>query len=185
LKWSAAGERAMIYIQVSELLEKNDAAPAELQDLLVWTAEQTLAEVIARDRDCFVPRNDSEPIPPDADAALLLTDDAQLCELNRSYLGVDAPTDVLAFPGGEIDPETNRYYLGDIIVSVERAAEQALAGGHPLTAELQLLLVHGMLHLCGYDHADPQGKAEMWERQAEILRRLDCPIHGPLPEIET
>ncbi len=165
----------MIHLQVSELLKKNKTAPAELQDLLVRTAEKAL-------RHAGQPRTWGNQ--PDADVALLLTDDAQLRDLNRTYLGVDAPTDVLAFPGGDIDPESERYYLGDVVISVERATEQAQAGGHLLSAELQLLVVHGMLHLCGYDHADPQEKAEMWERQAEILRQLDCPIHGPYPEIE-
>lgn len=108
----------------------------------------------------------------DADLTLVLTDDEQVCELNRLYRGVDAPTDVLAFPAGEPDPETGRLYLGDVILSLPRAAAQAAAGGHPLEAELQLLVVHGVLHLLGHDHAGDEDKARMWAAQAEVLEHL-------------
>jgi probable rRNA maturation factor len=108
----------------------------------------------------------------DGDLAIVLTDDAQLRELNRDYLGIDAPTDVLSFPASETDPETGRRYLGDILISVPRAEEQARAAGHALEAEAQLLAVHGMLHLLGYDHAEDAEKARMWKAQAEVLERL-------------
>jgi probable rRNA maturation factor len=108
----------------------------------------------------------------DGDLTLVLTDDAQLHELNRDYLGIDAPTDVLSFPASETDPETARRYLGDILISIPRAEEQARAAGHALDAEVQLLIVHGTLHLLGYDHAGEDDKARMWKAQAEILERL-------------
>jgi probable rRNA maturation factor len=108
----------------------------------------------------------------DGDLTIVLTDDAQLRELNRDYLGVDAPTDVLSFPASETDPETGRRYLGDILISVPRAEEQARAAGHPLEAEVQLLAVHGTLHLLGHDHAGAAEKARMWKAQAEVLERL-------------
>ncbi len=108
----------------------------------------------------------------DDDLTILLTDDAQLRELNREYLGLDAPTDVLSFPASVTDPETARRYLGDILISVQRAEEQARAAGHALQAEVQLLVVHGTLHLLGYDHAEAGEKARMWNVQAEILERL-------------
>jgi probable rRNA maturation factor len=108
----------------------------------------------------------------DGDVTILLTDDAQLRELNRDYLGIDTPTDVLSFPASETDPETGRRYLGDILISVPRAEEQAHAAGHPLEAEAQLLTVHGILHLLGYDHAGAADKARMWKAQAEVLERL-------------
>jgi probable rRNA maturation factor len=92
--------------------------------------------------------------------------------LNRSYLGIDAPTDVLAFPASELDPETGRRYLGDVLLSLPRAERQAKDAGHGLEAELQLLVVHGVLHLLGYDHASPDEKARMWAAQAEVLGRL-------------
>ena len=109
---------------------------------------------------------------PDADLAIVITDDEQLQELNRDFRDVDSPTDVLSFPASEVDPETGRLYLGDILISIERAGEQATAGGHPLEAELQLLIVHGILHLLGHDHGEPDEKDRMWAAQAEILSRL-------------
>jgi len=108
----------------------------------------------------------------DGDLTIVLTDDAQLHELNRHYLGIDAPTDVLSFPASETDPETARRYLGDILISVPRAEEQACAAGHALEAEVQLLAVHGTLHLLGYDHAEAEEKARMWKAQAEVLKKL-------------
>lgn len=108
----------------------------------------------------------------DGDLTIVLTDNAQLHELNRDYLGIDAPTDVLSFPASETDPESARRYLGDILVSVPRAEEQAQAAGHALQAEVQLLIVHGTLHLLGYDHAGDEDKAQMWKAQAEILEKL-------------
>jgi probable rRNA maturation factor len=108
----------------------------------------------------------------DGDLTIVLTDDVQLHELNREYLGIDAPTDVLSFPASETDPETARRYLGDILISVPRAEEQARAAGHMLEAEVQLLVVHGALHLLGYDHAEAEEKTRMWKAQAEILERL-------------
>jgi len=108
----------------------------------------------------------------EGDLTIVLTDNAQLRDLNRQYLGIDAPTDVLSFPASETDPETARRYLGDIIISVPRAGEQAQAAGHTLEAEVQLLAVHGALHLLDYDHAENEEKARMWKAQAEVLERL-------------
>ena len=121
--------------------------------------------------------------PPQADATIVLGDDEQLHDLNRTYLGIDNSTDVLAFPSGEVDPDTGIMYLGDVIISYPRAVSQASQGGHPIDAELQLLVVHGMLHLCGYDHSSSEEKREMWGFQAEILELLDCPIRSPAHEL--
>jgi probable rRNA maturation factor len=108
----------------------------------------------------------------DGDLTILLTDDVQMQDLNRGYLDVDAPTDVLSFPASETDPETGARYLGDILISVPRADEQARAARHSLEAELQLLTVHGVLHLLGHDHAEAEEKKQMWAAQAEVLVRL-------------
>ncbi len=114
--------------------------------------------------------HESEPL--DAELSIILADDARLHELNLNYLGVAAPTDVLSFPASETDPETGARYIGDILISVPRAQAQAEAAGHPLEAEVQLLVVHGVLHLLGYDHARAKDKARMWKAQAEILKGL-------------
>jgi len=107
-----------------------------------------------------------------SELTIVLTDDARLKELNRDYLGIDAPTDVLSFPASETDPQTGARYIGDILISIPRAQGQATAAGHPLESEVQLLVVHGVLHLLGHDHANPEEKARMWKAQAEILERL-------------
>jgi len=112
------------------------------------------------------------PNSDDPDITIVLTDDRQLHELNRDYLGVDAPTDVLSFPASESDPETGTTYLGDILISIPRATQQAQTAGHPVEAEVQLLVVHGVLHLLGYDHADDEEKAQMWDEQAKVLDKL-------------
>lgn len=106
---------------------------------------------------------------------LAVTDDETLRALNRAYLGIDAPTDVLSF-GGEspdfVNPPDAEVYLGDVVIAYSQAQAQATAAGHPIEAELALLVVHGVLHLLGYDHVHPDDKAMMWERQADILARL-------------
>jgi probable rRNA maturation factor len=108
----------------------------------------------------------------DSELSIVLTDDARLQELNRDYLGIDAPTDVLSFPASETDPETGARYIGDILISMPRAQSQADAAGHPVESEVQLLVVHGVLHLLGHDHGEPEEKARMWKAQAEILESL-------------
>lgn len=113
----------------------------------------------------------------ESELSIVLTDDAHLQKLNREYLGIDAPTDVLSFPasetdGAEIDPETGARYIGDILISIPRAQAQAEAAGHTLESEVQLLVVHGVLHLLGHDHGEPEEKARMWKAQGEILDSL-------------
>lgn len=109
---------------------------------------------------------------PDVDLSLVLTGDSQIRALDRDYLKKDAPTDVLSFPSSETDPETGRRYLGDIIISVPQAEAQSVASGHSLEAELSLLVIHGVLHLLGHDHAGVRDKARMWAAQSEVLTIL-------------
>jgi probable rRNA maturation factor len=120
---------------------------------------------------------ENQSVSLDSEITIVLTDDAHIQELNRDYLGIDAPTDVLSFPaseidGSEIDPDTGSPYLGDILISMPYAAKSAAQAGHPLEAEVQLLVVHGVLHLLGHDHARVREKARMWKAQAEILESL-------------
>lgn len=109
---------------------------------------------------------------PESDLTIVLTDDVQLRKLNRDYLGIDAPTDVISFPASESDPETGARYIGDILISIPYAARSAEKAGHGLESEVQLLVVHGVLHLLGHDHAEPDEKTRMWKAQAEILESL-------------
>jgi probable rRNA maturation factor len=122
--------------------------------------------------ESVTPLSDLGPDSAHADMTIVLADDRQLHELNLDYLGVDSPTDVLSFPAGEVDPETESLYLGDIAISIPCATQQAENGGHPVEAEAQLLVVHGVLHLLGYDHSTDEEKAVMWAEQAKVLERL-------------
>jgi probable rRNA maturation factor len=139
--------------------------------------------------------------PAPASIGLILADDAELAELNRVHMGAAGPTDVLSFPllSAESFPEhegaaarpaattelgrdsfvapPGRTHLGDIVVSVERAVEQAAAGRGGQTgdvhwspaSELRLLVTHGTLHICGWDHADPQEEAAMRALENRLL----------------
>lgn len=114
-----------------------------------------------------------------ATVALLLTDDVELRSLNSQYRGIDKPTDVLSFEDGEPPFPGAPIHLGDLAISLPYAQRQAALGGHPVSAELQLLAVHGTLHLLGHDHASPDEKATMWQAQTAILQALNCPITSP------
>lgn len=117
-------------------------------------------------------------IPSDSGLTIVLTDDTQIRQLNNQYLGIDAPTDVLAFPADYIDPESKIRYLGDIVISFPRAKAQAIADQHPIEEELQLLVVHGTLHLLGFDHEERESAHRMWQVQGEILLSLGCSIEN-------
>ena len=156
----------MIYVQIAESLQSKEG------DLLVQTAllENAARQVLVETGSCL-----------DLELTLVLTDDAQLHALNRQFLGVDEPTDVLAFPAGETDPDSHKPYLGDVIISYSHAVAQAAIGGHSIEEELQLLVVHGVLHLLGYDHMQEKEKAAMWAAQKNILIRLGCSVPTSYP----
>jgi len=113
-----------------------------------------------------------------AGCTILLTSEKRIRDLNREYLGIDKVTDVLSFPAGEPMLGASSY-LGDIAISVPRAKQQADQGGHDVEAELQLLTVHAVLHLLGYDHATQSEKEAMWTAQASILVTLGAEITEP------
>ncbi|MNC24406.1 Endoribonuclease YbeY [compost metagenome] len=117
---------------------------------------------------------------------LTFVDNERIHELNREYRGIDRPTDVLSFAmneAGEDEPEIIYAFdddeygevpnsLGDIIISVTRAKEQAEEYGHSLERELGFLFVHGFLHLLGYDHQDAESEAEMMSKQEHVLEQV-------------
>lgn len=105
-----------------------------------------------------------------------ITGDAEMRSLNQQYRGMDKTTDVLSFPADFTDPDLESRYLGDIIISYARAEEQAHKRGHHVEAELQLLVVHGVLHLLGYDHGNQNEKEKMWSVQDNILKKLGLDI---------
>jgi probable rRNA maturation factor len=94
--------------------------------------------------------------------AIVLTDDARLRALHRQFMGLDSETDVMTFPYEDTSG-------GDILISVDRAADQAADYGHGVGDEVRFLLVHGLLHLCGWEDETDEARAAMWHRQTAII----------------
>ncbi len=119
-----------------------------------------------------------EDFAGNVEVSVSFLNNAQIRELNRDHRGKDIPTDVLSFPMGEngvydINMETGASVLGDIVISVEKAVEQAELYGHTLQREIGFLTVHSMLHLLGYDHEEGGlAAALMREKEEEVLERL-------------
>jgi probable rRNA maturation factor len=106
------------------------------------------------------------------DIAILVRNDDFLKKLKNKYFGINETTDVLSFPAGDEDPETLHIYLGDIIISLPQVKRQAESAAKTIQQEISLLVIHGTLHLLGYDHADEESEKIMWERQDAILNHL-------------
>jgi len=111
-----------------------------------------------------------------AEISVTFTDNEGIREINREHREIDAPTDVLSFPilgddeDGDVNPGTGAVILGDIVLSLERAREQAAEFGHSFTREVAFLTVHSVLHLLGYDHVNSEEEdKEMRARQHAIL----------------
>jgi len=117
----------------------------------------------------------------EAAMGLVIATDQRIRQLNRDYLGKDGPTDVIAFAMLPDDSDQARFvmppdgvkHLGEVIVSYPQAVIQAEEHGHSVDRELTILIIHGILHLLGYDDQSPQPKRRMNEREAEILGRLE------------
>jgi probable rRNA maturation factor len=109
---------------------------------------------------------------------IIISDDQTVHELNRQYRGIDAPTDVLSFENKrdpdfpEVDPEISNH-LGDIVIACPLASAQAAAYGHRTSDEIILLVVHGALHLLGFDHDTAGNKEKMWVVQSRIMAQLN------------
>ena len=113
-------------------------------------------------------------VSPDADLAIVLVDEAAMEQLHVQWMDEPGPTDVLSFPMDELRPGTEDQptpagLLGDIVLCPQVAIEQAKAAGHSTQDELQLLTAHGILHLLGFDHAEPDEEKEMFGLQRDIL----------------
>ena len=130
---------------------------------LAQVRESGLAPLLRRSGDAL-------GVPARSGLAVRLTDDEELRRLNRLHAGVDAATDVLAFPGD------GRSWVGDIAISVERARAQNPAGS---PAELRLLAVHGLLHCLGHDHDQPERAALMTSETRRLLPEQDVPDLAP------
>jgi probable rRNA maturation factor len=114
-------------------------------------------------------------VHPQAELSVLAVDVATMSSLHQQWMDEDGPTDVLSFPMDELRPGTDDEepepgLLGDVVLCPFVAAEQAVAAGHPTAQELDLLTTHGILHLLGYDHAEPDEEREMFELQTRLLQ---------------
>ena len=117
---------------------------------------------------------DQMRVHPLAELCIKAVDEATITELNEKWMEKEGPTDVLAFPMDElrpglVDEEPEEGVLGDIMLCPQIAAAQGETAGHGTLAEIELLTVHGILHLLGYDHAEPEEHAEMFGLQDRLL----------------
>ena len=137
----------------------------------------TLDDVITADVEAaFAAYLAQEGIPERAEVDITFVDDEAIRSLNRDYRDKDSATDVLSFPlyerAAEIDPAEPEIMLGDIVVSLPHAMMQAETYGHSLEREVLYLIVHGLLHLAGYDHMQPGERSAMRAHEERILARL-------------
>jgi probable rRNA maturation factor len=111
-------------------------------------------------------------ISSQSDLSIIVGNDAFIRKFNQRYRGIDTATDVLSFSSGEMDPDTSNLYLGDVLISLPQALQQAVAENHSPEVEVQLLVVHGVLHLLGYDHYQTDDRIRMQAIQDKILKSL-------------
>ena len=145
-------------------------------------------EALAKDVITFT--IDHEEFPYEAEVNLTLGDNEEIHTINREYRTIDRPTDVLSFPmlsyeaagdfskleddyDDNFNPDTGEILLGDIVISVDKVAEQAESYGHSQKREYAFLIVHSMLHLFGYDHMTPEEAADMEAKQRQILDEMN------------
>jgi probable rRNA maturation factor len=114
-----------------------------------------------------------------ADLSLAFVDNTTIHTLNKRYLDHDEPTDVLSFPLSEPNAAS---LSGELVIGAEVARDQAGRRGHDVQAELALYVIHGLLHLCGYDDHDEAGAAAMRQRERHYLEQLGMPDITPRPE---
>lgn len=154
-----------------DIIIANEQDKVRIEDALFETLEQVgiLALTEAGSLDNY-------------EVSVLVTDNGEIRDLNRTYRKVDSETDVLSFPqfeeeGDGEEPlffnETDEIVLGDIIISAEKALEQSEDFGHSFDREMSYLLVHGILHLLGYDHETEDEKASMRKMEEKILLKMD------------
>lgn len=139
-------------------------------------AREDMEPIPVADLAAFVLK--AEGLPESTEASISFVDDGEMARLNAEYRGKEGPTDVLSFECDRIDdavsaapqPADGIYELGDVIIAPDVARVQAASYGQSLSQEIELLAVHGLLHLCGYDHME-EGEAQVMEaREDELLR---------------
>ncbi|MDO9333596.1 MAG: rRNA maturation RNase YbeY [Dehalococcoidales bacterium] len=123
----------------------------------------------------------AEHVNPLVEIGLVVTGQDKIQELNRLYLEEDTPTDVLSFPMTESDvdgnsfitPPDNALHLGEVVISYPQAKKQAKEHGHTVKKEVAVLIIHGVLHLLGYDHDTPGHRRVMRKREAAIMKIIE------------
>ncbi len=128
-------------------------------------------------RRCCSAVLNEENFSEDSEISVNFIDNDEIQKLNKQFRDINAPTDVLSFPQAENGKfernDKNQYILGDIVISIEKAFEQANAYGHTLNREIAFLTVHSMLHILGYDHENDSLQAlQMREKEEKILRQI-------------
>lgn len=121
---------------------------------------------------------EEEGIEDDAEVSVTFVDNSRIRELNKEFRDIDRETDVLSFPmcgeeGFEVNPDTDAIMLGDIVISLEKAASQAAEYGHSFERETAFLTVHSLFHLLGYDHMTDAEEKEMFDKQEKVLTKLN------------
>lgn len=158
---------------MAEIIIENEQEKVEISNDIEKTIEAVIEYTLKYEECDF-----------DAEVSVTIVDNDSIREINHDTRNIDAPTDVLSFPmlyfdeNGDIidsdfDMDGDNLILGDIVISAERALEQAKEFGHSFRREIAFLTVHSMLHLLGYDHVeDPEGEKIMFGKQEEILNEL-------------
>jgi probable rRNA maturation factor len=123
-------------------------------------------------------------VHPQAELCIKAVDEPTIAQLNEQWMEKQGPTDVLAFPMDElrpglVDEEPEEGVLGDLILAPSIAEKQGEAAGHGLVAEIELLTTHGILHLLGYDHGEPEEHREMFGLQAQLLAEWGSKATAP------
>ena len=136
--------------------------------------EKSLAALFERAAELCIMKEGMQP--DDAEISVTFASKEEIQHLNRTYRGVDSPTDVLSFPlieDFDALEEGREFMLGDVVICREKAEEQAKEYGHSIERELVYLFVHSVCHLLGFDHMEEEDKKEMRQREEEIMTLLD------------
>jgi len=155
----------------------------ESEESLEFNYQEIIQKVV---EECL----DFEECPYEAEVNILLTNNEEIHQINREYRDIDSPTDVLSFPNIDYEcpgnfsnlevsteayfnPDTGELFLGDIVISVEKAISQAQEYGHSLEREIAFLVAHSMFHLFGYDHMTEEERTLMEDKQRKVLNNLN------------
>lgn len=156
-----------------------------IENELNFNLESKLIDII---KNCINVTSDFEECPYEVEISVVITNNEEIKKINKEYRNINKETDVLSFPLIDYDepsdfsdieddedmfnPDTGELILGDIILSYEKASEQAVEYGHSLEREIGFLIIHSMLHLFGYDHMTEEEETIMFNKQREILKKV-------------